>query len=274
MGKIVWLASYPKSGNTWLRIFLHNYIFEPAKPYDINALTDLSVSESAAPFYQKYDAAPASTYTTRQVQAMRPRVHQDLTKLHNDLVFIKTHNAAVEFHDVALCTGDVTAGGIYIVRDPRDVAVSYARYTGKTADEITAFMGNEKAANRSTDIQVFELLTSWSGHVSSWIRQPKTLLIRYEDMVHAPERAFGAVVRYLGDKPNPPRLEKAIAFSRFEIAAAQEAQSGYHANVPQAASAFFRNGKAGDWRHVLTRNQRERIEADHGAVMHKLGYLP
>jgi hypothetical protein len=273
MGKIVWLASYPKSGNTWLRMFLHNYIFEPASPYDINALTDLSVSESAAPFYQKYNPAPASTDTTQQVQKLRPKVHEDLTRLHDDLVFIKTHNAALSFHDVPLCTEAVTAGAIYLLRDPRDVAISYACYTGKTIDEIIAFMGNEGAANQSTDIQVFEYLSSWSQHVASWAMRPKTLLLRYEDMLRAPEKPFGAVVRYLGDKPNHARLTKAIEFSRFEIAAAQEVQTGYQANAPNAGSAFFRNGKAGDWRDVLTPNQISRIEADHGAMMRKLGYL-
>jgi hypothetical protein len=272
MGKIVWLASYPKSGNTWLRIFLHNYIFEPAAPYDINALTDLSVSESAAAFYQKYNPAPASQLSTQQVQAMRPKVHDDLTRLHDDLVFIKTHNAAVQFHDVDLCTAAATAGAIHIVRDPRDVAVSYASYTGKSIDEIIAFMGNTKAANRSTDVQVFEFLSSWSAHVASWVARPKILHLRYEDMVNIPAKAFGAVVRYLGDAPNTARLEKAIAFSRFEIAAAQEAGAGYQANAPQAGSAFFRSGKAGTWRDVLTEAQRRRIETDHGDVMRKLGY--
>jgi hypothetical protein len=273
MGKIVWLASYPKSGNTWARIFLHNYIFEPAAPYDINALTDLSVSESAAPFYQKYNPAPASTYTTQQVQKLRPKVHEDLTRLHDDLVFIKTHNAALAFHDVPLCTEAVTAGAIYIARDPRDVAVSYARYTGKSLDEIIEFMGNDKAANRGTDAQVFELLSSWSQHVASWAARPKIFRLRYEDMLSAPEKPFGALVRYLGDAPNSARLEKAIAFSRFEIAAAQESQSGYHANAPNAATPFFRSGKAGGWRNILTPNQISRIEADHGAMMRKLGYL-
>jgi len=133
-------------------------------------------------------------------------------------------------------------------------------------------MGDNGAANQSTDIQVFEYLGSWSRHAASWAGRPKKLLLRYEDMLAAPTRTFGAVVRYLGDGPNPARLEKAIAFSRFEVAAAQEARTGYNANAPQAATAFFRNGKAGGWRDVLTPAQCARIEADHGEMMQKAGY--
>jgi hypothetical protein len=103
MGKLVWLASYPKSGNTWLRAFLHNYILQPDQPHDINALGDLSVSESTAAFFNKYDSRPAGTYTTNDVQRMRPLVHADFTGFHPDLVFVKTHNAALSFHDVPLC---------------------------------------------------------------------------------------------------------------------------------------------------------------------------
>jgi hypothetical protein len=109
--------------------------------------------------------------------------------------------------------------------------------------------------------------------VASWAARPKIFRLRYEDMLSAPEKPFGALVRYLGDAPNPARLEKAIAFSRFEIAAAQESQSGYHANAPNAATPFFRSGKAGGWRNILAPNQISRIEADHGAMMRKLGYL-
>jgi hypothetical protein len=273
MAGIVWLASYPKSGNTWLRMFLHNYICQPSAPYDINALTDLSVSESAAPFYNKYDPRPAGQFTTQQVQMMRPKVHEDLTRLHDDLVFIKTHNAMLTFQNVALCTEAVTAGAIYIVRDPRDVAVSYARYTGKSLDEIIELMGHEGAANRGDDRQVFELLSSWSAHVASWISRPKTLVLRYEDMLADPSRPFGAVVRYLGDAPNPARLDKAIAFSDFKIAAAQEASLGYSANAAGAGSAFFRAGQSGGWQEVLTPAQQKRIARDHGAAMQKIGYL-
>ena len=52
MAGIIWLASYPKSGNTWLRAFLHNLLRDPGRPYDINKLTDVTAGESQASWYQ------------------------------------------------------------------------------------------------------------------------------------------------------------------------------------------------------------------------------
>jgi hypothetical protein len=91
-------------------------------------------------------------------------------------------------------------------------------------------------------------------------------------MLDAPEQAFGKVIRFLGDEPEPARLATAIAFSSFETLAKQEAAEGYQAGGPNA-SPFFRRGRAGQWREVLTGAQRRQIETDHAAIMKKFGYL-
>jgi len=274
MGKIVWLASYPKSGNTWLRAFLHNYIAQPETPYSINRLIDLSASESNALFYRKYDGRPATNYSIAEVQRMRPLVHQDLTQLHPDLVFVKTHNASLTVHGVPLCTPEFTQGAIYIVRDPRDVAVSYSHYTGWSLDRIIDFMGKSQAAIRSTKVQVFEMLGSWSIHVDLWTRHKSARLhiLRFEDMLEQPVESFGKVVAFLGDPPERARLNRAIAFSSFASLQAQEAAHGYIANSGDSTAPFFRKGESGQWREVLSTAQRLRIETDHGEMMEKFGY--
>ncbi len=274
MGKIVWLASYPKSGNTWLRAFLHNYIAQPEAAYSINRLVDLSVSESNALFYRKYDARPASAYAIAEVQQMRPLVHRDFTRLHDDLVFVKTHNASLTVHGVPLCTPEFTQGAIYIVRDPRDVAVSYSHYTGRSVDRIIDFMGKAQAANRGTDAQVFEMLGSWSTHVDLWTRKrnPKLLVLRYEDLLESPLESFGKVIGFLGGGADPARLDKAIGFSAFDSLRGQEAEHGYVANAAGSTAPFFRAGRAGQWREVLLSAQRLRLETDHAEMMEKFGY--
>ena len=153
MGKIVWLASYPKSGNTWVRVFLHNYITGAKAPHSINSLVDFSVAEPALAFF----APDAAGLTTEQVQQRRPAVHEQLTRLHPDLVFVKTHNANLAMHGVPLCTPAHTAGAVYIVRDPRDVALSYAAYSGQSADAVITFMNTPGTASTDSQ-QVFELL--------------------------------------------------------------------------------------------------------------------
>jgi hypothetical protein len=273
MGKLVWLASYPKSGNTWVRAFLHNYITGADTPYSINALADFCAVESTASFFHPHDPRPASAYTTQDVQRLRPAVHEDLTRLHDDLVFVKTHNAALAVHNIPLCTPSVTAGAIYLVRDPRDIAISYAAHTGQSIDQIIAFMASKGAANRGTDTQVFEFLGSWSTHVESWAANRKNLVIRYEDLLATPQSAFGKIITYLGEPPGPTRLTRAITNSNFETLSAQELLAGYAAASPHAKSPFFRQGRAGHWQSTLTPAQSRQIKSTHRAMMQRFGYL-
>ena len=269
---LIWLASYPKSGNTWLRVFLHNYLLQPATPYSINRLTEVSAVENAAAFFAVHDPRPATAYTTAAVQALRPLVHRDLTQLHDGPVFVKTHNARLAMHGIHLCTPAVTAGAIYIIRDPRDVAVSFAHHTGRSIDEIITFM-NAASALRATAAQVFDYLGPWSGHVASWAGSPNLLVLRYEDMLATPAVSFETVINFLGRTPDLQRLQTAIRFSAFETLQAQEDAEGYNARAPDATSRFFRNGSDGTWREILTATQQQRIEADHGNMMQRFDYL-
>lgn len=267
MGKIVWLASYPKSGNTWVRAFLHNYIVNAQQPHSINNLIDFSVAECAGAFF----GADAAGLSTEQVQALRPAVHEQLTRLHPDLVFVKTHNANLAVHGVPLCTPGLTAGAVFIVRDPRDVAVSYAAFARRNVDEIIDFVADPNAANATDAHQVFEHLSSWSRHAISWVAAQKRLLVRYEDLLAEPERYFARIIRFIGTgEVEQERLKRAIAFSGFDVLAGQEAVEGYRA--AGSAEIFFRAGRAGQWREQLTREQAARIEAAHGEIMQKFGY--
>ena len=268
MGKIVWLASYPNSGNTWLRAFLHNYITQPDSPHSIDKLADFSVPEAAAAFFHK----PGEALTTEAPQRLRPQVPAHLTTLHADLVFAKTHNANLAIHNIPLCTPEQTAGAIYIIRDPRDAALSYAAFLGKSVDEIITFMASQGAANRANSQQVFEYLASWSTHITSWASAKTTFLVRYEDLRADPTKHFGRIIHFLGGDPEPARLQRAIEFSAFDELAAQERNNGYQAGGPGHAP-FFRTGQTGQWREHLTQAQITRLEADHGPVMKKYGYL-
>ena len=274
MGKLLWLASYPKSGNTWLRALLHNYLKQPAAPWDINRLTDFTAGDNSAELYRHYDPRPASQYSIADVQRMRPQVHRDLTQAFPGAVFVKTHNAVAYVEGVPLVTPELTAGVIYIMRDPRDVAISYSHHLGKGLDETIAFLGDPDAAVGGTDSKVYEKHSSWSNHVVSWTPSPDPhlLVLRYEDLLADPIERFGRVVRFLGGPPAPERLERAVRFSSFDVLSDQERQHGF-TERPAAADRFFRTGQAGRWRNILRPDQAARIERDHGAVMQRFGYL-
>jgi hypothetical protein len=275
MGRLIWLASYPKSGSTWLRTFLNNYLRDQPGPHDINSELDLSTGESGARLYRRYDPRPASQYSIADVQRMRPLVHRDLAAMASGTLFVKTHNAAVLVEGVPTVTPEVTAGAIYIVRDPRDVAISFSRHLARSLDATIALMADVEAATGGTDTKVYERLSSWSAHVHFWIRQPNPRLhvMQYEQMLAAPEQAFAEVIRFLGHTPDPARLARAIGFSAFAELRAQEQRAGFSERPPESDAPFFRAGQAGQWRTGLTAAQRTRVEQDHGAVMRRFGYL-
>jgi len=275
MGQLVWIASYPKSGNTWMRAFLHNYIRQPLGPSDINHLADLTAAENNALSYQRYDTRPASQYSIADVQRMRRLVHRDLTALDSTLVFVKTHNARLEVEGAPLITPDVTAGAIYIVRDPRDIVVSFARHRGRSIDDTIAHMADPEAATGGSNTQIYERHASWSLHVQSWTSKTDIMacVVRYEAMIASPAAVFGPVIDWLGQTPPQDRLERAIRFSALAELRAQEQKRGFRERAPQSTGPFFGAGQPGHWRSVLTPAQQARIERDHGAVMQRFGYL-
>ncbi len=275
MGQLVWIASYPKSGNTWMRAFLHNYIRQPDAPHDITRLTDLAAADVNAERYHRYDPRPASQYTVADVQRMRRLVHRDLTLLDSNLVFVKTHNARLLVEGAPLITPEVTAGAIYIVRDPRDVAVSYSRHLGRSIDDTIAFMADPEAATGGTDSKVYERLASWSVHVQSWTSNPdpRVRVARYESMVNDPAATFGPLISWLGQDPPADRLNRAIRFSAFDGLRAQEQAKGFKERVAESTGPFFGTGQPGHWRTVLSPAQQARIERDHGTTMRRFGYL-
>jgi hypothetical protein len=270
MGKIIWLASYPKSGNTWVRAFLLNYIRDSGAPENINDLADISVPEPLVTFFQPLTAEPVQKLAGPEIQELRPRAHAALAA-RGKAVFVKTHNANLAFHDIPLCTPEHTGGAIYIVRDPRDVALSYAAYTGWPLDDIIALMANPQAAIAPDEKQVFEFLADWSSHVTSWVASPSRVLVRYEDLLREPQTYFARILRYIGTEPDPARLARAITHTNFATLSAQEQKTGFAAH--RSNNPFFRTGQAGLWQTGLTTAQQAQIITSNGPVMKKLGYI-
>jgi len=274
MGAIIWLASYPKSGNTWTRAFLHNLLMDPKEPADINALNRFCLGEDKAQYYSQFDKRPLTELTFKEVMTLRPKVHEVLTAAFPDSVFVKTHNFLGAVEGVPLVTMEYTAGGIYIVRNPLDVAISYAHHFGVDIDEAISQMANPVMGSPTTEMVVRQVYASWSMNVKSWTQVPMPSLhvMRYEDMYSQPFRAFGNLARFLGLNPPRERLQKAIDNSSFKSLQRQERQHGFIER--SANSRFFREGRPGQWRKVLTREQIARIVEDHREQMERFEYVP
>lgn len=276
MGKIIWLASYPKSGNTWMRAFLHNLLRNPSETYDLNQMTDFSWGDSHGPTFQKFLLKPCVEMTDEEVAILRPKVQEYITKRTPDNVFVKTHNAFVEFMDRPLHYMEHTAGAIYIVRNPLDMVISYADHVGTDIDEAIKMIAVEESRTEPAEHMVSEFQCSWSRHVESWTANPSPAMhvIRYEDMANRPMRAFEGLVQFLNIPADRPRIARAIELSSFESLRKAEQKTGFVERSQKSKGQFFRQGKAEAWRGVLTPAQVDAVVVTHKTQMSRFGYWP
>lgn len=275
MSKIIWLASYPKSGNTWMRAFLHNLLRDPRESYDINKITDFSTSDSSIEWYAAQNPKPWQEWTTLDIAKMRRAAQLAICRWRPDDTFVKTHNASVVFLGYPLIHQDLTAGAIYIVRNPLDVCISLTHHYGCDLDTAINILGDPSIGSKTNDKIVYEVHKSWSIHVDSWTSQkrPGLAVLRYEDMLADPLRAFGGLVSFLGLNPPRARLQRAVERSSFKALREQEDKKGFKEKSPYAQK-FFREGRAEQWREVLSQSQVERVVETHQEMMQRFGYLP
>lgn len=274
MGKIIWLASYPKSGNTWLRAFLHNLLRDPPEGYDLNKIDDFTIGDSAVAWYVKLIGRPPGDWTFEDVGRVRRQVHEAMTRVFPDNVFVKTHNALFADAYGPMITLELTAGAIYVVRNPLDVAISYSHHLGQTIDHTITILNSHRSGNPNTVRNVYSVMGSWSEHVNSWTARPHPGLhvMRYEDMLDTPEQTFGGVASFLGLKPPRERLVRAIERCRFDELRRREEEKGFKERS-DFSERFFRAGRAGQWRELLTPEQVQRIVDTHRPTMQRFGYL-
>jgi hypothetical protein len=279
-GGIFWIASYPKSGNTWFRVFLKNYLSQAQAPVSINALEGLPIGSGRGLLEQAL-LEDSTDFTDEEIAALRPDIYACLAQKPQPM-YLKTHDAwTITPQGQPLHSQRATRGAVYLVRNPLDVLPSLARHLGVLVDEALDHLcnptysigGDAKKGPARWRPQVRQVLLDWSGHVNSWLDAPglNCTVLRYEDLLDDPIEHFGRALRGLGLVIEPQRLEAAIRFSRFEELAAQEAAQGFRER-PKKSQRFFHSGAVGAGRHALSPTQVQRVCAAHGATMKRLAY--
>lgn len=275
--RIYWLASYPKSGNTWFRFFLCNYLQNKEIPADINKW-ELGIMASARSWIDEALGFDSSELSEDEVEQLRPEVYR-WSGRSNEISYHKIHDAYTYLSDnEPLVCREATRGAIYILRNPLDLAVSYAPYYNCTIDQAIEYMGQNlyisSSKNKYLGPQVRQRLMSWSKHVASWVdaQDLKIEVIRYEDMKAAPMETFSRAIGFLDLPVNQERIAKAIRFCEFNELKAQEVEKGFK-DRPIQTQEFFRKGIVGDWKNVLSDAQARKIISDHRDLMLRFGYL-
>ena len=176
MGNIYWLASYPKSGNTWMRILLTNYFRNADRPADINSLDGGPIA-SARQVFDDHVGIEASDLTQDEIERYRPFVYELMSAQATEPLFLKVHDAYTYTpYGYPLISKVATAGVIYLLRNPLDVAVSFAHHANSSVERMVGKMGEADYAfvdnPHRLHNQLRQRLLTWSGHVSSWWTNP------------------------------------------------------------------------------------------------------
>lgn len=258
--RIIWLASYPKSGNTWIRTLLAHYFMPKNKAPDINNLRLFTTGDTRADIF---DAAVKGKYHADGPDEwinVRPKVLHLIAASKPNHHFVKTHCQASKYLGVDLIPPQFTAGAIYILRNPFDLAPSFARHLNTDIDTAIGIM-LDTAAITGTENGIYDAIGRWDQHVTSWTNAPGLTLhvMRYEDMIDHTARTIRTLLKTFMKVPvDPTKLAYAVKSTSFQALRQQEEELGF-TEKPAEVERFFAKGQAGVWREDLTPSQVARL---------------
>ena len=276
-GRIIWLASFPKSGNTWFRCFLSALIDQEVNLNDLH--TD-GIFSSRRLFDITFDI-DGRLLSEAEVKNRMPRIIRHYAGLSEKLLFCKIHDAySINNKEEPIIPHDVSDVAIYLIRNPLDVVASYANHMNTDIDKAIKAMNNDNGylARQKNGLNVNnqfpQLMYSWSGHVRSWHQQDniKVVTIRYEDMKQKSLETFVRAVEAIGIDATEEQIQEAIKLTQFERIKKLEKEQGFkekNINSPH----FFRKGSVGGYQEELSQDQIGQIIGKHGEIMREFGYL-
>lgn len=268
---LIWLASYPKSGNTWMRILLANLLSGTAQPVDINKLSEPETLIGRWRFADDM-LIDADLLSEAELAVMRPMQCDFVARTCNTPFFCKTHDR-FWVSPGRPTLGTMARKALYIVRDPRDVAVSLSHHASLSIDGAIAQM-MDTSTRSSGSAQLIYRVGNWAEHVAGWTEQRVTeaMVVRYEALHADTIGVLRAILDFIGGTADDAAIRQAVTNSSFSELQRQETRSGFSESQP-GQQRFFRAGKAGGWRDVLTQGQARAIEDCFGAVMAAHGYI-
>lgn len=277
---LILLASYPKSGNTWLRMVLSNLLYADEAPISIN---DIRVGGFRCDRRELFDQlAPwsASDLNRAEVDCLLPDVYRDALAETKAPVYLKTHDMARRNRDGAwLFPPECVQGVLHIVRHPLDVLPSYAKHFGLSHADALAQMldpdGRPAKAQLADKRRLPEYHGGWLSHTRSWYDPAlpyPVIHARYEDLRRDPQAEFGRLLRGIGLTFTDEALTVALAHSSFQALQQQEAAHGFRERLGRSQAPFFRKGEVGSGRQEIAPDLQEQLYAAVGDTLADYGY--
>lgn len=276
---IIWIASYPKSGNTYIRSFLSAYFFTNTGNFDFKLLKNIEQFPDKQFFNGFIDNIDYASKSWLSIQ-------KDLIKT-NKTRFLKTHSAFISFNNNQFTNAETTLGSVYIVRDPRSIVTSIMNHFSMDQFEAAEMLFDEDRGIKSSDgnLATYSFLSSWCNHYNSWnnLKTIKSILIKYEDLEKSNEEIFSNLIRYINnligsnEGIDHQKFIKALETTKFSFLKKKEGEEGFVESVYSKSKdhkiPFFNQGFKNDWEKILEKKVLDKIEKKFYKEMKLLGYL-
>ena len=283
---IFWLASYPKSGNTWLRTLISSYYYSKDGIYTDNIIKKIGQFPEKKHFTEfEYDQNIV-TDTTRFWLHAQEKINKD-----KQLRFFKTHNAFGALNNQNFTNRKNSLGCIYIVRDPRNVITSLKNHYEMNDEQSLKWMTNEKqfiydVQNLEKDgYSDFQFISSWETNYKSWLVQKQIpfKLIKYESLLNETYVVFKDIVDFINKttginkKIDKERLKNSVQSTSFNKLKDNEKKHGFSEAITSKKTnekiPFFFLGPENDWKKILSEDMKIKLSKIYEKNLKELSYL-
>ena len=285
---IIWIASYPKSGNTWIRSLLSSYLFSGDGKFKFKLLKNIEQFSSKDLSLKPEDKLNYQARISKNWIPSQKIINQD-KKIH----LFKTHNAICAINGNNFTDKFNTLAAIYVVRDPRNIITSLSHHYELSLDEAFSFLSNKRKiifptnpGEKEKDIkdrEDFNFLSDWSAHYQSWknINFCPIKIIKYEDCLIDARKVFVSILDFLSKflefKFDKNKINNSLISTSFENLYQMEKNEGFHESATSSKTLkkikFFNLGKKNNWKTLLDKKFIEKIESQFKNEMSELGYL-
>jgi hypothetical protein len=248
------------------------------QPAHINELTHTPIASARNPF-DEITGIPSSDLTFDEIDHLRPEVYRYMAMNIEEIQFKKVHDAYTYLPDGRpMFPPEISKAAIYFIRNPLDVAISFAHHSAKKPHEMLPALNNKQYAFCGRPVKLHnqfrQKLGDWSFHVKSWTEQEHipVLVLRYEDMKYRTFETFKKAVLFLRLEKTDQEITKALAYSDLSVLQEQERESGFREKM-QKAESFFRKGSVGEWKKVFNKEEVDKIIDKHRAILKRFNYL-